>query len=174
MNNYYSWDQWMQQVMKQMEQQQRLIEELTHKLEHLQSREQTKTVIEKIEYHFDQLKIETLEGTLQIGLTPGGSEEASIEDLYTGQTADPYLDELMGHSVPQTIDDYAMEHNVDLPADHRDHMVKDINQQLPGRFQDYKKREPHLTNDQVAEKMADEIKHSVAQYLNQYKGGGAS
>ncbi|GGF15751.1 putative spore germination protein GerPC [Halobacillus andaensis] len=173
MNNYYSWDQWMQQVMEQMQEQQRLIEELTQKLEHLQSKEQTKTVIEKIEYHFDQLKIETLEGTLQIGLTPNGSPETNIEDLYTGQTAEPYLDELMGHSVPQAIDDYVRSHHLSLPGDHRDHMIKDINQQLPERFEAHKKHEPNLSNEQIAQRLAEEIRRSVGQYLDQYENGGS-
>ncbi|WP_101843446.1 spore germination protein GerPC [Halobacillus sp. Marseille-P3879] len=174
MNNYYSWDQWIQQMMEQMQQQQRLIEELTQKLEHLQSREQTKTVIEKIEYHFDQLKIETLEGTLQIGLTPTGSGEGNIEDLYTGQTDEPYLDELMGHAVPQAIDDYVVNHKLDLPNDHRDHMIKDINQQLPERFKEHKRKEPNLTNEEITQRVAEEIQRSVTQYLEQYKSGGAS
>ncbi|MBB3907564.1 MULTISPECIES: spore germination protein GerPC [Anoxybacillaceae] len=37
------------------------------------------TMIERIEYKFDQLKVETLEGTLNIGLTPNGT--GSIEDF---------------------------------------------------------------------------------------------
>ena len=72
-NNYQSWQSWVQQVMKHMENQQQLINQLTQKIEQLQMNESPKTVIEKIEYHFDQLKIDTLEGTLQIGLTPNGS-----------------------------------------------------------------------------------------------------
>ncbi|GIP38120.1 hypothetical protein J31TS4_14000 [Paenibacillus sp. J31TS4] len=46
------------------------LEELQASVDALGDRKQT--VIEKIEYTFDQLKVETLEGTLNIGITPGG------------------------------------------------------------------------------------------------------
>jgi len=42
-------------------------------------RQRPQTTIEKIEYKFDQLKIETLEGTLNIGITPNPGE--TIEDF---------------------------------------------------------------------------------------------
>jgi len=41
---------------------------------------QPRTSIERIEYKFDQLKVETLEGTLNIGIAPPGAG-GTIEDL---------------------------------------------------------------------------------------------
>jgi spore germination protein PC len=46
--------------------------------------ESPKTNIEKIEYKFDQLKIETLEGTLNIGLNP--TQPENIEDFTINST----------------------------------------------------------------------------------------
>lgn len=37
--------------------------------------------IERIEYNFDQLKVDRLEGTLNVGLSPGGLNEKTLEDL---------------------------------------------------------------------------------------------
>lgn len=53
-----------------------MITSLQNELSQLKSSPQT-----SIEYKFDQLKIETLEGTLNIGLTPGGNGFENIEDL---------------------------------------------------------------------------------------------
>ncbi len=53
-----------------------MITTLQNEVTQLKSSPQT-----SIEYKFDQLKIETLEGTLNIGLTPGGNGFENIEDF---------------------------------------------------------------------------------------------
>lgn len=45
------------------------------------------TNIERIDYQFDQLKIERLEGTLNIGLNP--SDPNSVQNFEVGQTTTP-------------------------------------------------------------------------------------
>src|SRR5690625_980139 len=67
---------------KQMEQS---IEKLLTQIEELKNKESTH--IEKIEYKFDQLKVETVEGTLHIGVLPGKSESQNhgISGLNHGQ-----------------------------------------------------------------------------------------
>ncbi|WP_169907483.1 spore germination protein GerPC [Priestia abyssalis] len=64
--------------------------------------ENPKTNIEKIEYKFDQLKIETLEGTLNIGLNP--TQPENIDD-FTVSSMIPQgaVDPLAGSSSPRTI-----------------------------------------------------------------------
>lgn len=60
--------------MKQLEQQiiilNQNIESLQTRIDQLENQESRRTSIEKIEYNFDQLKIEQLDGMLQIGLSP--------------------------------------------------------------------------------------------------------
>ncbi|MFC7060830.1 spore germination protein GerPC [Halobacillus seohaensis] len=169
MNNYNSWDTWVQQVMEHMKEQQKMIEQLTQKIEQLQSQDQRKTVIEKIEYHFDQLKIETLEGTLQIGLTPSGSTETEIEDLYKGQNSAHHLDEFMGVTVPKHIDDLIHQRNIPLSTEHRDQMIADINNQLPERFKFHKQQNPEFTTESILERLSEEVQASVTQHLDHHE-----
>ncbi|WP_082234683.1 spore germination protein GerPC [Halobacillus massiliensis] len=173
-NNYSNWNTWIQQMMQQMKEQQKLIDQLTQKIEQLQSQEPPpRTVIEKIEYHFDQLKIETLEGTLQIGLTPQGMAENGIEDLYTGQSEDYEVEKLMNDIVPRHVDEYSASLNLNLTNDHREKIINDINQQLPERFMLYKQKNPHLNNQLISERISEEISNSVIQYLDKYYKEGS-
>lgn len=57
-----------------------LLTELRDEIRLLRSAPSTR--VDKIEYTFDQLKVENLEGTLQIGITPEGVK--SLEDLSVG------------------------------------------------------------------------------------------
>lgn len=52
------------------------MEQLIQEVQQL-SRKET-TYVEKIEYKFDQLKVETVEGTLHIGVLPGGQHAQSV------------------------------------------------------------------------------------------------
>jgi spore germination protein PC len=71
--------QYLQQVYHYMKAQHERIKDLEARLDelddelHILKNERTMK-IDKIEYKFDQLKVETLEGTLNIGLTPNVSE----------------------------------------------------------------------------------------------------
>lgn len=58
------------------------IELIAHELELL--KRQRGVTIEKIEYNFDQLKVETLEGTLNVGLSPAGLGDQSLDDATAG------------------------------------------------------------------------------------------
>ncbi|MEK8129796.1 spore germination protein GerPC [Paenibacillus filicis] len=49
-----------------------------------QVKNQDRIHIDKIEYNFDQLKVETLEGTLNVGMSPAGLGGQSIDDLAVG------------------------------------------------------------------------------------------
>lgn len=51
----------------------------------LQLKSEKQINIEKIEYHFDQLKVETLEGTLNIGFTPSGIADQVDEFSVNGK-----------------------------------------------------------------------------------------
>lgn len=58
---------WQTKKIQTLEQRLLLLENQLKELE-----QQPRTTIERIEYKFDQLKVETLEGTLNIGITPNG------------------------------------------------------------------------------------------------------
>lgn len=66
---------------QQIKQFEKTVENMQNKLNALEktTQERNKHMIDKIEYHFDQLKIEHLDGTLHIGMSPNDLE--NIEDL---------------------------------------------------------------------------------------------
>jgi spore germination protein PC len=66
---------WQTKKIQSLEQRLLLLENQLKELE-----QQPRTTIERIEYKFDQLKVETLEGTLNIGITPNGVG-GTIEDF---------------------------------------------------------------------------------------------
>ncbi|OEH91670.1 spore germination protein GerPC [Bacillus solimangrovi] len=74
---------YIQQQTQRIDQLEETIVELKDQLSSMQNN--NGNGIEKIEYHFDQLKIETLEGTLNIGLTPNTPGE--IEDFINSEEA---------------------------------------------------------------------------------------
>jgi len=76
-------NQYIQTQNKQMEQMSKLIQQLQMDLNQLKEK-QTPPVIRN-EYKFDLLKIETLEGTLNIGLNPHGTD-SSIEEFAVDQS----------------------------------------------------------------------------------------
>ncbi|MFT9486013.1 MAG: spore germination protein GerPC [Tepidibacillus sp.] len=115
--------------------------------------------IEKIEYKFDQLKIETLEGTLNIGLTPNGSgmfEELAVnqqvaEDVKVYSTKQADLFTQIQESVLQYLN-----HDV----------FKDINQ-IEQKY--FRTVESEQQRQMVIEDIKKQIDERIHLYLNQYK-----
>ncbi|REJ08417.1 spore germination protein GerPC [Halobacillus trueperi] len=184
MNQYQSWQSWIQQMMNQMEQQQKMINQLQKKIEELQSVEHPpRTVIEKIEYKFDQLKIETLEGTLQIGLTPNGSDMSDIGDLYNNQNQNKqipqtddqalhFLQEYMTSDVPGWMNQYVRDHDIEVSDKHKERMIADIRKQLPQRLEFYRNENPEAPPETLFHQIQTEIQHSIAQYFETFEGDG--
>jgi len=89
-----AWQHWAFRVEQRLQEQQDLIEQLQQELQLLRQQENTReqqsapTIhVDKIEYHFDQLKVDTLEGSLQIGLSTSNPEQLPmmIEDIMMKQ-----------------------------------------------------------------------------------------
>jgi spore germination protein PC len=107
--------------------------------------------VERIEYNFDQLKVETLDGTLNIGLSPSGLEE--IEDFAVNQAnkaeknsrvpPESYkevLDELnsyVDNEVPTIISDNETQLERSLDNSYYQVIQEDIRKQLPERLNFY-------------------------------------
>lgn len=82
--NGSSWQQYFQQLHAYLKWQTDQIRTMNHKIESLQKeqediKQQKGVRIDRIEYSFDQLKVERLEGTLNIGVTSDGVK--SLEDF---------------------------------------------------------------------------------------------
>ncbi|MBJ6364272.1 spore germination protein GerPC [Paenibacillus sp. GCM10012307] len=85
---WQSWYNWAQDTQKQLQQLQQQVTQLQQQYQSLQNQiKQTADKptynIERLEYHFDQLKVQRLDGTLNIGMAPpgGGSLQQSIDQL---------------------------------------------------------------------------------------------
>ncbi|MGM0836899.1 MAG: spore germination protein GerPC [Bacillota bacterium] len=105
--------------------------------------------IERIEYKFDQLKVETLEGTLNIGLTPGSAGE--IEDFVVTQNnmkvPVPQRNQQLAKAIESNLRDYltknghqeirdiAKNQGKSLEEHYYDFMIQDVCKQLPKRIE---------------------------------------
>ncbi|MFC0301678.1 spore germination protein GerPC [Virgibacillus soli] len=145
----------------------------------------TQPAVDKIEYHFDQLKIEHLEGTLQIGLSP--QDLANIDDLQAATSAQNNNSKQMGtlpqdvqHQLraylneagPQIIQQLANEYQQPIDEKHQAALVEDIQKQLPQRIAYYeqKARKQNIASNQelqayLTENTKNEIHHSLRKYI---------
>ena len=122
--------------------------ELHEAIRELQSR--APIHIEKIDYHFDQLKIEKLDGTLNIGINPNdlqtmdelsvnGKPPVELEHLFHKNQnlfheVQQYLYRFIGSELPSIIKQHELDPSF-IPS-----IQQDIIQQLPQRIQYYLNR----------------------------------
>ncbi len=121
-----------------------------------QLKEQRINKIDKVEYNFDQLKVEKLEGTLNIGLTPADQGEIgqmAVEGKapYTGSVqtgSDPSdqldlaplfmdLDHYLHRELPELIVQMENRYQINLEPEYRKMMQDDIKRQMDARVQTY-------------------------------------
>ncbi|MFC4322322.1 spore germination protein GerPC [Litchfieldia salsa] len=170
----------------------RTIQELQRSLHDLSQR--PSTTIERIEYKFDQLKVESLEGTLNIGLTPNGE---NIEDFSVAQgkmnvpemrnaQPDEYLQsyhENIHKEVIQYLDNDCHEfiRNLEVQGNHnlddsyREFIIDDIRNQIPERIHYYLKQQQanlHLpdkakeVHHHTVDTVIKDIQNSIVTFLN--------
>ncbi|WLD91591.1 spore germination protein GerPC [Alkalihalobacillus sp. AL-G] len=149
-----------------------------------------------IEYNFDQLKIDTLEGTLNIGLSPGGSGLENIDEFtingnppdigqqsgagdayyndfyqWMNQCVERYLNEDIYSDIKQV--EQKMNYFVD-PSRHKA-IVDDIKQQMGMRLPHYvmaakheeARANPHQEVDRIMNQIKKDIMSGIEIYLNQ-------
>ncbi|WP_059172970.1 spore germination protein GerPC [Bacillus sp. FJAT-27445] len=149
-----------------------------------------------IQYKFDQLKVETLEGTLSIGLNPQdvqGIEDLAIPNGLQGQPLPPMEMMQRGMKIEEEITRYL---EGDLPAyvssveeklglqhagSYLSFIQNDIKKQLPGRIEAHLRKAGGTEFDEAfigktAEALKNEIENGVVAFLNNLpanlKGGG--
>jgi spore germination protein PC len=147
--------------------------------------------VEKIEYKFDQLKVETLEGTLNIGLNP--SDLQAIEDFAVEgkQTVNhPFapanqfqstmrieesLLQNIDSEVESIIQQYNQENQVNIDDSYVAFIKDDIRKQLPNRIQYHLNHIPidQRANDQsteyesrIIELIRNDIQNGIYTFLN--------
>ncbi|SHG22187.1 spore germination protein GerPC [Ornithinibacillus halophilus] len=193
-NNYlYELNQSNQYLLQKIQELENRINEMEEKLE-----ENKSTNIEKIEYKFDQLKVEHLEGTLHVGLSP--SDLANIEDLGLGQQNSAFsnpihkippvppaagrhpslinrLNKYLHEDGPKLIQNLAKKNNHPVDSDFEKLLIQDMEKQLPQRIQFYETRahDQKIPNNNVPnyifEHIQKEVTHSIETYMKNNNGG---
>lgn len=125
------------------------VEDLTAEIKRL--KETPAITVERLEYKFDQLKVEQLEGTLNIGLNPSDLSK-HIEDLaIPNQTSydrlnekaqfhHPLLNEIRSYvdtHVDDIIQKIESETGRNIDPSYHEIIRKDIHKQLPNRIEHY-------------------------------------
>jgi spore germination protein PC len=169
-------------ISKQDEKIQRL-EQLLNELEEELEEIKNKSTIEKIEYKFDQLKIETLEGTLNIGFSPNGEEqieEFQVENKHLSvPKKDDQLKERIHHHLFQFIDHEALQQLLALEKDtnrtfdeqYRTIILNDIKQQLSTRIDQHIQQAQNkgfTSDEQIEQSVVTAIKQEITAGLETF------
>ncbi|MBP2241120.1 spore germination protein PC [Cytobacillus eiseniae] len=117
--------------------------------------------IERIDYKFDQLKVETLEGTLNIGLNPAdleNIEDFTVDNKEINAPIPPKLHmkkameienvmyHYLDHDLPDVLSEVQRNLNVAEDASYLSFIKEDIKKQLPTKIDSYLKQ--HLATDE--------------------------
>ena len=193
MQQYYSFQQLYQYISEQnkrIKNLEKLVSELQQEITSL--RDKPSINVERIEYKFDQLKVETLEGTLNIGLNPNDLE--NIEDLAVNdqvvspnpvppvpqgmdmegiqKTLMPRIETYIQKEVPAIISDSEMQLGTSLDESYHELIKEDIRKQIPQRIQFYaqsmpvhQEREQNSWEDKIFEKIKSDINTAIFSFM---------
>jgi spore germination protein PC len=192
------WYRYAQQLYAQQVWQTKKLNDLDQMIRRLQTelnglKQQKPINVERIEYKFDQLKVERLEGTLNVGMTPNVSE--AIEDFtVNGQTGtEPPLSpeqeqvirrvrheiyRYLGQEVHDFISRMEKKYNHALDYNTRQRIIAELGRQIEDRARTYVNHmKMDVTGDQlpdseqmVIEKMKQDIGIAVENYLKRVTG----
>jgi spore germination protein PC len=144
--------------------------------------------VDKIEYKFDQLKVETLDGTLNIGLNP--TDLQNIEDfaVQNGATPMPMMDpkeqfqrsmqleeeiyQFLETDLSNLIQQIAEKMDRKLDASYLEFIKEDIKKQLPARINYYLQQRPIVeTQDhnawkqQIVTQLIKEMENGIRTFI---------
>ena len=174
-----------QAICKLEEDMKRLKEELT------ETKQQAPIRVDRIEYKFDQLKVERLEGTLNIGLTPSDLEkidELAINQVPSGPFLFPERDEFVHQLTSEILLDInnnkdeifrRAEKIYEQKADDtlRSFIMEDLARQLPQRIHHYlDQTPPHnrteqkipAIREQISEVLKTDIENAIIRFIEVY------
>ncbi|GIN62905.1 germination protein PC [Robertmurraya siralis] len=189
---YYSY---LEKLHRFVEAQDKRIVELEKKVKGLSDelkdvRAQPPVQVGTIEYKFDQLKVETLEGTLNIGLNPANPEgiedfEVQNKNISTSfpmktkwkplRELEQKIEEYLDKDLNSLIKEYEEQLQINVDDSYIDFIKNDIKKQLPGRLDHYlaqipeKERSAEASQkmtDGIVEQMKKDIGSAVFVFLN--------
>ncbi|MDE3838165.1 spore gernimation protein [Bacillus methanolicus] len=169
---------------RKIRQLEKTIEAIHHELTELKERPGIR--VDKIEYKFDQLKVESLEGTLNIGLNPSDLqriEDFSVDNQQVNTSFSPqdhmhtvmelennlyhYLETEIEPLIKQTQEKL----NVNIDGSYIDFIKEDIKKQIPNRIEFYlrqispEERSKEDWKEKIITQMKKEIENGVFVFL---------
>lgn len=160
MHSGMTWQQHLQQLYAHIAWQSQRIDKLEQSVNRLNEelaavKEQKRFHIDKIEYNFDQLKVEKLEGTLTIGVSPGALDaiedftvngaKAGIHPTPSAAAADSHLEAQVNGHIYQYLQQDAWKdmkviedkYDCTLEDNYRHLIIEDIRNQIEARVRHY-------------------------------------
>ncbi|MGF3102176.1 spore germination protein GerPC [Rossellomorea sp. DUT-2] len=173
MTNYYMTPQQLYQYIDMLNTKIVALEQKVNELsqELMTIKESPKINVERIEYKFDQLKVESLDGTLNIGLNPSNLKD-TIEDLAVDQNVNvnsikdltPYKERITNEiqayiqtELPTLIQDNEMQFQRSLDPSYYEMVQQDLLNQMPQRIDFYLENIPHVESKQSEEEWERKI-----------------
>lgn len=173
MTNYYMTPQQLYQYIDMLNTKIVALEQKVNELsqELLTIKETPKINVERIEYKFDQLKVESLDGTLNIGLNPSNLKD-TIEDLAVEQNVNvksikdltPYKERITKEiqayiqtELPTLIQDNEMQFQRSLDPSYYEMVQQDLLNQMPQRIDFYLENIPYVESKQSEEEWERKI-----------------
>ncbi|MCC5803011.1 MULTISPECIES: spore germination protein GerPC [Rossellomorea] len=191
MTNYYMTPQQLYQYIDMLNSRivalEKKVDELSQELTTI--KDTPKINVEKIEYKFDQLKVESLDGTLNIGLNPSNLKD-TIEDLAVDQNVNvdsikdltPYKERItkeiqayIQNEVPALIQDNEMQFQRSLDPSYYEMVQQDLLNQMPQRIDFYLENIPHVESKQsegewerkIISKIKQDIQTALFSFMSQ-------
>ncbi|WP_042356517.1 spore germination protein GerPC [Bacillus rubiinfantis] len=180
----YQYLQWLQMFMQSQEQRITALEQVIANLQdQLKNIEEKKSIhVDKIEYKFDQLKVERLEGTLNIGLNPNDLSEIDDFAIQNQTLSTPFspetsmraamkiegaIHQYLETELPLVIEDNQRKLAIPSNQSYYSFIKQDILKQLPNRI-DYHIKVSQTTNhqDESSDKIIDDIITALKQEIN--------
>jgi spore germination protein PC len=182
--------QWVQMTLQIQENRIAALEQTIQKLQEQlkQLKDKPSIQVDKIEYKFDQLKVETLDGTLNIGLNP--SDLANIEDfavenqslktpihpkaqMQRSMRIEESIYQYLETELPVLFTETQNQLNIRLDDSYLDFIKQDIMKQLPTRI-DYhvqntaanKREGGQSTVESIIELLKQEISKGILIFIN--------
>ncbi|MFY0760159.1 spore germination protein GerPC [Metabacillus dongyingensis] len=155
------------------------------------------TTIEKIEYKFDQLKVETLEGTLNIGLNPTVPDqienfEVDQRGLQVNQVNNTKREEEIFEAVQarllaflnedcvKYIEQLAAQYSYELDDAHKEFIIEDIRKQIDSRIRFYLKQRSYDESvpvsaliEDITSKVKQDVERSITYFIQALPKEGA-
>ncbi|WML43325.1 spore germination protein GerPC [Neobacillus sp. PS3-40] len=189
---YYQYFQWLQSCIQAQEQRiiglEKSIQQIAEELKQL--KEKPTIHVDTIEYKFDQLKVETLEGTLNIGLNPSdmqGIEDFAVKNNTLNTPPNPKAqmqrsmeieDAIFNYleiDLPGLVQDTGSRLNIQPTESYLSFIKEDIKKQLPTRIDFHLKSSAaieqseesiKMSNKNIIELIKKEIQNGVSVFLN--------